>query len=118
MIVPTEDQITQFTRDFEIRPGWHHHLHSGQTIEAGQQITGSTLLNDGHDTAKTVDVRASYCGRFHLDVVRKEYTMHRSLNYDARLPCFGVIAFSQRSEFTEAAMFDAEHCPRRFMDFI
>ncbi len=44
--------------------------------------------------------------------------MHRSLNYDARLPCFGVIAFSQRSEFTEAAMFDAEHCPRRFMDFI
>ncbi|MEO9781363.1 MAG: hypothetical protein ABJH07_02225 [Sedimentitalea sp.] len=97
---------------------WHDHLHSGQTIEAGQQITGFTPLNDGHVAAQTVDVCVSYRGRFHLDVVRKEYTMHRSLNYDARLPGFEVIAFSQRSEVTDAAMFNAEHCPRRLADSV
>ncbi|NDW58791.1 hypothetical protein G0P98_20025 [Yangia sp. PrR004] len=95
---------------------WHDFLEPGQTIEAGQKITGSLPLNDQLASAHTVDVCVSHRGYFYLDVVRKEYTMDRSAYHDARMPGFEMVGFAQRGRVTEAPMFKGSHCPENLVE--
>ncbi|WP_131802616.1 hypothetical protein [Limimaricola pyoseonensis] len=94
---------------------WHDFLEPGSAIRVDDKISGNIPAQPQMFDIETVDVCISYRGRFHFDVIREKYTLHRK---DHRLPDFSTLivpAFGSRGEVNRRVRFlqSKNHCPRR-----
>lgn len=91
------------------------YLKHGSNIGVDDYIQGSSSAEDWMYDIEEIDVCISYRGRYHIDIIREEYTMHREDAVSLTPFSFTSTLFSQRGSISRSAGFETDHCPQSFL---